>query len=173
MPTNFNDSLKNLGKCFYFSLDKSGFVQGPNPLDKTEVDTYERFSKYNPNAEIIIKKFIEGQTCRHPRLQSEGIDVLESFIKIGKDYAGSLKLPDGTEAIEIFETKAGEQVIHYCHRFKESKYGTSCFTPFANELRSADNRVNVEDIISEKQLTEFKIGKGLEAYYAEHSHDPR
>ena len=115
-------------------------------MENTDISTYERFSKYNPNAEVLVKRFIDGYTSRHPRIQSEGLDVLESFIHIGKNYAGSLELPKGTEAVEIFETKTGEQIIHYCHGFKEPKYGTTCLVPFANEFRSADNRINIEDI---------------------------
>jgi hypothetical protein len=154
-----NNPFKGLGKCFYFSLDSPGFVNDRELPEKSVAKKYDGFSKYNPNAEVGIKMFINNQTLRHPMMHAGGFDALESLVHIGKDYKGSLELPKGTEAVQIYETRNGEQVIHYCHTFKEPRYGATFLVPFTNEFRSIDKRVNIQDLVPdvpEEQLIPFQ-----------------
>jgi hypothetical protein len=100
---------------------------------------------------LRLKEFIEGK--RDNLEIHTGYLSKNSFIFVGKDYHGSLKLPPGTEEIEIFDLTDGRQIIHYLHHFTDKKEEVRPI-PFANEMRSPDNRVEISDIIPPRTVYE-------------------
>ncbi len=143
------DPLKRLGKPFFFPIEKTkGFIPETRLSDKTYFMPAQNPSGYNPLSHVRVKEFIEGK--RDDLKLNSGYLATCTLVRVGKDYEGSLELPEGTEIVEIFDlNKDGSQVIHYCHRFQNDKTRPdfSYSTPFANEFRSPDNRVEKTDII--------------------------
>jgi len=135
--------FKGLGRCFYYSLEQATETRLDN---ETFVSTVDRNASYKPEIHVSLKRFMEG---KEDFIKTCGIDIPATriYIIVGKNYHGSLVLPKGTQSIEIFDIKKnGPQVIHYNRNFNRG-YGTVCGVPFANEFRSPDNRIEIENII--------------------------
>jgi len=142
--------FKDLGKCFFFPVKtKNGFL--PTRLsEETKLTYLYGFdSLYSPTQHGRLSEFIENKKVdkKYPgRL---------FVIDIGKDYHGSLELPDRTELVEVFNLPDGNQVIYYYHHLvqKSKKVSKYRIIPFANEMRSKDSRLEVADLIPEETRT--------------------
>ena len=139
--------LKRLGKCFFYDVEKTeGFLPKTELVEKTRIAA-QAPGFYNSSLSFCSpQEFLERKNDRN-----NGFPVERTLIFVGKDYRGSLQLPKGTELISVYDLEDKSQVIIYEHRFSgietESKFVPSSLVPFANEMRSPDNRIEVEDIV--------------------------
>jgi len=109
--------FEGLGKTLYINLTKKeGFLPETKLAKKTHL-------KYK-NRQTVYGKFNK--------------EVWVSEITIGKDYKGKLKLPEGTEAVKIWNFEDGQQVIEYLHR-AVTRQDTIEPRVFKNEFRDPAN----------------------------------
>lgn len=140
--------LKRLGKCFFYDVEKTeGFLPKIELVEKTHI-VAQAPGFYNSSLSFCSpQEFLENKKSN----KNSGFPIERTLIFVGKDYSGSLQLPKGTESISVYDLKDKSQVIIYEHRFSridtESKFVPSSLVPFANEMRSPDNRVEIEDIV--------------------------
>jgi WD40 repeat protein len=134
--------LKDLGKCFLKDVNKPPFISGTTLESKTYVS---------------MRKLPYGFKIKTEKGTVDYIPAFVTDIDIGKDYnyRVSLKLPEGTEMVRIWDLKDGRQVIQYLHHSETKKIVTRNnivypLETFANEFRSADNRIEIRDIIPKK-----------------------
>lgn len=145
------NSLKHLGKCFFFDIEKTeGFLPGTELSEDTQIVSKGFGIFYNPLLGAELKEYFEDK--RERTSKGKGFLANATIISVGKNYKGPLELPKGTEMITIYDlNKDRSQVVLYDHRFRRQDQDKTIFTTFANEMRSPNNRVEIKDIIQSEQ----------------------
>jgi hypothetical protein len=153
------NTLKDLGKCFFFPVESTkGFLPSDEISEKTELESSYGFDSFYTPTSGDLSEFVTGR--------ESGKKYKARFlgVRIGKDYHGSLDIPKHTESVDIFDLEDGRQVIWYNHWFLEDNGTNYRIFPFANEMRSKDKRVEIQDLVPEEKLTFDRLASEEKAF---------